>query len=336
MPEIWVAGYPSFYGGADTELDHNIDLWRRHGIEVHLVPMFESDPKMRRKCNKRGCHTHKYTPSIFDNRIVVSFCNGTFLEKIPEIVEKGRPKKIVWFNCMTWTFEDEKVAHAHGCIDIFGFQTKFQREELTKVLSKYREEIVALEGYKPYFNDGINYKYRPPSEHFAMGRVSRDDPEKFADDIWKIFYKVCSPIKLKTFILGWSPAVEKKTGPPPPSLDWQTWKPNEIPISTFYPKLHCLVHKTGGSRENCPRIIPECWAYGVPFIGENAYGLPELIVDGETGFLCDSSDEMSHRASQLAFDEKLRHRLIEQGRDHLASTYADSQECIEPWLKLLK
>ena len=33
MPnQIWIAGYPSFYGGADTELDHNIDLWRRFGI----------------------------------------------------------------------------------------------------------------------------------------------------------------------------------------------------------------------------------------------------------------------------------------------------------------
>ncbi|CAJ0858052.1 hypothetical protein AMST5_01081 [freshwater sediment metagenome] len=44
--EIWVAGYPSVYGGADTELDHNIDLWRRFGIEVHLVPMPDADPAM--------------------------------------------------------------------------------------------------------------------------------------------------------------------------------------------------------------------------------------------------------------------------------------------------
>jgi len=40
MDEIWVAGYPSFVGGADTELDHNIDLWRMHNIDVNLVPMF--------------------------------------------------------------------------------------------------------------------------------------------------------------------------------------------------------------------------------------------------------------------------------------------------------
>jgi len=26
--ELWVVGYPGLFGGADTELDHNIDLWR--------------------------------------------------------------------------------------------------------------------------------------------------------------------------------------------------------------------------------------------------------------------------------------------------------------------
>ena len=41
--EIWVAGYPSLYGGADTELDHNIDLWRRFGVEVNLVPFGRRD-----------------------------------------------------------------------------------------------------------------------------------------------------------------------------------------------------------------------------------------------------------------------------------------------------
>ena len=42
--EIWIAGYPSPFGGADTELDHNIDLWLGQGVAVYLVPMFGCDP----------------------------------------------------------------------------------------------------------------------------------------------------------------------------------------------------------------------------------------------------------------------------------------------------
>src|SRR3954469_21684073 len=94
--ELWVAGYPSFYGGADTELDHNIDLWRSVDIDVHLVPMHDSDPAMASLCEARGCHTHRYQPEIFADKIVISFCNGSFLEALSTIVERGRPRYVLW------------------------------------------------------------------------------------------------------------------------------------------------------------------------------------------------------------------------------------------------
>jgi hypothetical protein len=78
--EIWVAGYPSLFGGADTELDHNIDLWRAHAVDVHLVPLTEwCDPAVRALCDARGCVTHRYEPGVFADKVVVSFCNGEFL-----------------------------------------------------------------------------------------------------------------------------------------------------------------------------------------------------------------------------------------------------------------
>jgi len=85
--ELWVAGYPSLFGGADTELDHNIDLWRQSGVEVHLVPMFGCDPAMRRLCDLRGCITHEYSRDVFKDKFVVSFCNGEFLRLLPEIIQ---------------------------------------------------------------------------------------------------------------------------------------------------------------------------------------------------------------------------------------------------------
>src|SRR6266545_1454483 len=99
--EIWIAGYPSPFGGADTELDHNIDLWLGQGMAVHLVPMFGCDPASRRRCDERGCITHDYHPRIFKDKLVVSFCNGEFLRLLPEIHALGKPAVTVWFNCMT-------------------------------------------------------------------------------------------------------------------------------------------------------------------------------------------------------------------------------------------
>jgi hypothetical protein len=42
--EVWIAGFPGYWGGADTELDHLVDLFRAHGIDMHFVPMFHADP----------------------------------------------------------------------------------------------------------------------------------------------------------------------------------------------------------------------------------------------------------------------------------------------------
>ena len=137
MPrEVWVAGFPSFYGGADTELDHLIDLLVSYGVDVHLVPMFGCDERMKATVVERGCTVHAYRDDVFKDRTVVSFCNGRFLEHLPAIVEAGRPRRVIWFNCMTWLFEREKEAHRNGWIDYFGFQSQYQRNMLTPQLEQ--------------------------------------------------------------------------------------------------------------------------------------------------------------------------------------------------------
>ncbi len=117
---VWIAGFPSSYGGADTELDHQIDLLRCNDVEVHLVPMFSPTAEMHEDAARRGCVVHEYRDDIFEDRVVLSWCNGAFLERLPEIMFAGRPRRIVWFNCMTWLFDREREAHDRGWIDLFG------------------------------------------------------------------------------------------------------------------------------------------------------------------------------------------------------------------------
>jgi hypothetical protein len=337
--EIWIAGYPSFFGGADTELDHNIDLWRSHSVEVHLVPMPGFDPAMKAHCDARGCVTHDYTPAIFKDKLVVSFCNGDFLAALPRIMESGRPRRVIWFNCMTWTFPDELTAHANGWIDQHGFVSEFQRRILKPQLEA-RAPMRELAGYRPFYSlsnisQRIQFQYRPPERWFAMGRISRDDAGKFAADTWNIFYKVSSPIPTKTFILGYGPNAHGRCGSAPAGLDWQTWEPNAVRVQEVYGRLHAIIHKTGGSRESYCRIVPEAYAAGVPLIVEDDFAFPELIINGTTGFLCKSSDEMSFRASELAFDETRRKQMIHAGRERLLSDIASASVCWEPWKEAL-
>lgn len=338
--ELWVAKYPSFYGGADQELDHNIDLWRSYGVNVNLVPMFGKDLRMERACNERGCKTHTYHSGIFRDKNLVSFCNGSFLDHFHQIVSDGRPKHTVWFNCMTWTFEKEMVAHQNGWINSHGFVSDYQRQWLIPALEETGTKVCELEGYRPYFSlenvsQECKFEYRQPDRWFAMGRISRDDADKFAPDTWNIFENVRAPIPTKTFILGYGPNAHQRCGSAPRGLDWQIWGPNVIPVNAFYDRLHCLIHKTGGSRESFCRVVPECYSRGIPVIVEDDYAFPELVEDGVTGFRCKSSEEMSERASELAHDEGLRKRIIFNARDFLVEEFAKKQRCWAAWERLL-
>jgi glycosyltransferase involved in cell wall biosynthesis len=339
--EVWIAGYPSVLGGADTELLHLLDLFRLYQVETHLVPMFGHDNRMRAHCTAIGCITHPYRPSIFKDKTVVSYCNGNFLAHLHEIVERGKPRHVVWFNCMTTPFQKEIECHKKGWIDLHGFVSAYQRSLLQPEIEKHGRPVAAFEGYRPYFNPDnaaqkIEFSYKAPDQWFAVGRLSRDDGNKYPHDLWQTFYKVCVPKAKKIFVLGYGPNAMRKCGSPPAGMDWQVWKPNEVPVSQFYHLLHCLIHKTGGSRESYCRIVPEAYAFGVPVVVEHNYAFPEIVVHGVTGFMCKSSDEMAFRASELAFDEERRKKVIQSAREHLLNEISSPALCWKPWQQLLE
>lgn len=334
--QVWVAGFPSFYGGADTELDHLIDLFRECGVDVNLVPMFGCDARMRETVLGRGCRVLDYRDDIFGEKTVVSFCNGQFLAKLPAIMAAARPAKVVWFNCMTYLFDRERAAHAQGWIDVFGFQSAYQRDCLLPQLEAIRP--VQTFPYRPYFNAArVEWRYREWEGTYRVGRISRDDQAKFAPDTWRIFERVLVPghLKKKVYILGYGPNAAKKIGPAPPALDWLTWSGNAIPATQFYRTIDTMIHKTGGSRENCPRVLLEAYAHGVVPIVERAYAFPELVRHGETGFMAAGSDEMSYYASFLAMNPVEHRRMAEAGRRHLEDVLTDAETSWRGWCEIL-
>lgn len=306
--EVWVAGYPSPLGGADTELDHQIRLWRSKGLPVNLVPTGTPPAATKERMDALGCTTHQYHPAIFAGKIVVSFCNGEFLKRLPAIMQTGRPLKVIWANCMCWTTPAERQAVKAKWIDLHLFQTKFQEREVTQNLGRVKSAP-----YVPYFDPGSLAPERKPTDYFGLGRISRDDPAKFSLRTWPLLDAIRAPVPTKAFILGHSDNVAKKIGTPPPSTDYMLWPAGGIESAEFYRRVHCIVHATDNSRENLPRVLLEAWATGTIFIAEDNYGFPELIQDGVNGFLCRSPEHMAATATMVASDEALRERVVEGG-----------------------
>ncbi len=334
--EVWVAGFPSSYGGADTELDHLIDLLRAFGVEVHLVPMFGADPAARASALARGCAIHDYRSDVFRDRVVVSYCNGHFLDRLPAIVADGKPALVVWFNCMTRLFDAERAAHRAGHIDVFGFVSDYQKRLLAPELAQIRP--FQTFPYRPFFNPHrVAWRYRAWDGVYAVGRISRDDGDKFAEDTWRIFDRVLVPrsLRKKALILGYGANAARKIGPPPPGLDHHTWPGGGIPATELYRSIDTMIHKTGGSRESYCRVLIEAYAHGVVPIVEDDYAFPELVRHGETGYRTSSSDEMSYYASLLAHDPWRHRSMAERGRRFLEEELSDPAASWRGWEEIL-
>jgi hypothetical protein len=250
-------------------------------------------------------------------------------------MRQGRPARVIWFNCMTRTFDREREAHRQGWIDRFGFVSAYQERMLGPELAAIRPYRTFP--YRPYFNlDRVEWRYREWGGTYRVGRISRDDGDKFARDTWRIFDRVLVPAHLakKVYILGYGPNAAKKIGPAPAGLDWRTWSPNEIPATELYRTIDTMIHRTGGSRESYGRVLIEAYAHGVVPIVEDDYAFPELVIHGETGFLARTADEMSFYASWLAHDPARHRAMAEAGRRHLA-TLVSADACLAGWRSLL-
>jgi hypothetical protein len=106
---IFVAGYPSDIGGANTELWHTVKLWRRFGLDVTLLPTWEAPLEWKHRLDAIGCRTVALSPpgtggAFLDGvpglagSIVVSMCNTRFLAVAEQF--RARGCRIVWLGCM--------------------------------------------------------------------------------------------------------------------------------------------------------------------------------------------------------------------------------------------
>ena len=78
-----------------------------------------------------------------------------------------------------------------------------------------------------------------------------------------------------------------------------TVKPVSPDIFDWYRAADALV--IASDLESLPRTVLESMALGVPVIATRAFGLPELIDDGETGFLCEPRDVLTMAATLRRF-----------------------------------
>lgn len=329
IKQLCVIGHPSRLGGADTELDHQIRLWRGMGIEVYICHTSGYDDnckKMRAEMEKIGC---KYIESQswkdlvgFD---VISFCNGRFLENLPEIKKYARSATFV--NCMTWNFNKELEMQEKGLIDFHLYQTQHQFDRVSVKLKAfgniYRPIMI-----NPYFyNAEFPFVERTNNEYFKFGRISRGDADKYGkSQIW-IWETMTAPVLKNGIILGWDDRAKKKLGELPSYV--LGLKEGQITQQQFYKECDVIVMTTD-TYENLPRVGFEAMSSGSVLVVDNRGGWTTLVEDGKTGWLCQDNREFVYKASRSAFEIEETNQLRINAKNKLEKEWG-SENSIKSW-----
>lgn len=338
---VFLIGYPGEMGGACTEAWHTIKLWRRFGVDVHLIPTWGCDQRWRTRVDELGCTTHTVRPEDLEKvpglagSPAVGMCNIEFIAHAHRLRAIGCP--IVWVNCMTFLFEHEKRFFAeHGPADAMVYQSQFQRGELESQLDPSRYDPATGHLIRGAF-DLDEWGFRPRShargEIFVVGRVARPDLDKWSSNTWPIYERIQYANK-RALMLGMDDRTHAKLGAPPLFAD--CLKPMAISPQQFFATLHCLLPINGGARENWPRAGLEAMAAGVPIVAQNQWGWREMIEHGITGFLGDNDCELAHYAAMLAHDEQLRMRIIHAARERLVTELANPNVTWNGWRQLFE
>ncbi len=297
----------------------------------------------------------QYQPGMFKEcKVLISLGEGVRIFPLIK-ANNDRPQWIVYSDCMYCATDDEVDWHTEGLIDEFFFQSQRLGDRCGPELARRAHKRVNYrKGYCSFIN--VNSDYMPlrfsvdrDTETFTIAKICRDDPDKWHPDSWRMFAGINGPgtTKVQLEVFGWGEKAAEKIGDPADqnnkwfgqinaNLHNHVHDPKEI--AEIYSRAHVLVHICDFNWEEAmARAFLEATASGVVVITDNRGGAQELIRDGETGFLVDTTDEAAFRASQLAFDPKLRKSIASQAyADLVTRGHGNANLCFEWWKALIK
>jgi len=311
MKRIFAHGFPGKYGGASTELHHQIKLWRAMGVEVHLIPSGGNPKKepLYTELIQAGVVIHKPNQweVITPEDAVLGFCNSEFLDHLPEI--HAQTKRTVFINCMTWLFDKEKQRMTEGMIALFLYQNEQVRQKNMPLLQALNPDPkIRHLTFTPYFDTtAFSFIENRTEDFFGCGRISRQDADKFAASTLHIYEYFVAPVMKRGLFLGFDARSEAKIGRPP---SWVTTACDSSIISQrdFY--RHCqIILQPSDTTENWPRIGFEAMASGSVLIVDDRGGWQQMIEHGKTGFLCQHERDFIYYASKMAYEPELRREI---------------------------
>lgn len=342
LQPIYVIGYPSAVGGANTELWHTVKLWRRYGLPVIMIPTWRAMPEWRRPLKRIGVKIQErvgHELPVPEGATCVAWCNEHFERIAHQLQVRGC--RLIYVPCMSYLTGTLINHHAkHGPYDRYVFQSHSQYETLLPQLAPFGVSAKRCRLIRGAF-DPAEFPYHPRRQAgLIVGRLSRPDLAKFHRETWRVYGRVRRRIpETQVRIMGWGPKLVQHCGEPP---GWaEVLKRDTESTPKFLRSLHVMAQMgdlAAGPRslENWPRVGLEAMAAGVPIVADRRGGWKEMIIEGETGLLASSPEEATAHIIHLGLDEDARRKITNRAAEDLRDRLANPEPIWGAWQALLE
>lgn len=331
-PNVFIFGWPSFLGGADTKLSHLLLLLHEH-CSITVVP--NSTQQLRDGywtdvLRKLGvvCTSFENLPTKLDG-FGLALSNECFFEHGIAHRAKQKGLKIVWSSEMMWHHKGELEAARNGVIDKVLFTSELQRTILSH---GYQGIPGAITGN---FIDPEQFPFQERRHSvFAIGRLSRAAVEKYPED-FPAFYECLALPECRYRVMAWNDELKKKYQWHRFDERWDLLEPEAEPQLDFLHSLDLFVYPLGHNfQESWGRSTVEAMLTGCIPLVPPGHHLENLIVHGESGFLCADFMEYQSYSHELYFDVVRRLRISRQCADHARKKHCSKVEHLKVWMEI--
>jgi len=214
--------------------------------------------------------------------------------------------------------------------DIVRFSTE-SSDGITAVSRYLQEETVARFGIRQPIEVIYNFidpeRFRPrrgprrefPGDRKILMHVSNFRPVKRVNDVIEIFRRVRDDLPAELVMVGDGPdraAAEARTE----ELglkDEVHFLGRQLEVESLLPQADLFLLPS--DRESFGLVALEAMSCGVPVVGYRAGGLPEVVADGETGYLAGVGeiDRLAGLAGKILADDDLRSGMGRQARQRV-------------------
>lgn len=333
-PAIYILGWPSFVGGADTKLAHLLILLHK---EYKLTVIPSQACRLREKFWTRYMDRLgvKYMPwKAVPKKLegfALSLCNPRyFKDGLPQRA-KERGLTTIWSSEMNWHHPGELATIKKGVVDKVLFVSEIQKKKLSKGYGKLPSIITG---------NYIDPRYFPfrtrRNATFTIGRLSRPDPAKYSED-FPVFYEALGLPDTRFRVMAWSKDLARKYRWHPFDARWELMSALAETQLKFLYSLDLFIFPLGHTyTEVWGRAVVEAMLTGCIPLVPGGHHFCELIVPAESGFICNDFLEYKHWAHKLYHDFPWREKIARQCREHAVHELCDAEKHREIWREVFQ